>query len=88
MLSTRKLNGFERNEVISPNWLRAYRAPFPTPAHALDAIGWAKGFTTNAHRFEEPTAEVQRKLSIKPALCIWGQADRTLHHEQFLPLFQ
>ena len=32
ILSTLKLNGFERNEIITETWLRAYRAPFPTPA--------------------------------------------------------
>ena len=42
ILSTLKLNGFERNEIISDNWLAAYRAPFPTPGQAAGAIGWAK----------------------------------------------
>lgn len=88
MLSTLKLNGFERNEVITEPWLRAYRAPFPTPAHALGGIGWAKGFATGAHRFETPSAAAKARLSRKPALAIWGEADRTLHARHFLPLFQ
>ncbi len=88
MLSTLKLNGFERNEVITDAWLRAYRAPFPTPADALGGIGWAKGFATGAHRFETPDAATKAELARKPALAIWGEADRTLHAEHFLPLFR
>ena len=87
ILSTLKLNGFERNEIITETWLEAYRAPFPTPAHAKGAIGWAKGFAIGAHRFEEPDAATRKALAKKPALAIWGEADRTLHAEHFLPLF-
>ena len=87
ILSTLKLNGFERNEIINGTWLRAYRAPFPTPAHAAGAIGWAKGFATGAHEFEIPDEATKAELTTKPALAIWGEADRTLHAEHFLPLF-
>lgn len=87
ILSTLKLNGFERNEVISETWLQAYRAPFPTAAHAVGAIGWAKGFATGMHQFETPTVETQTEMAKKPALAIWGEADRTLHSKHFLPLF-
>ncbi len=87
ILSTLKLNGFERNEIITDTWLRAYRAPFPTPAHAAGGIGWAKGFATGAHKFEQPDAATKAELAKKPALAIWGDADRTLHAVHFLPLF-
>ncbi len=88
ILSTLKLNGFERNEIITDTWLRAYRAPFPTPAYAAGGIGWAKGFATGAHEFEMPDAATKAELAKKPALAIWGEADRTLHAEHFLPLFR
>ena len=88
ILSTLKLNGFERNEIITDTWLRAYRAPFPTPADAVGGIGWAKGFATGEHRFETPDAATRAELAKKPALAIWGEADRTLHAEHFLPLFR
>ncbi len=88
MLSTLKLNGFERNEIITDAWLRAYRAPFPTPAHAIGAIGWAKGFATGEHTFETPDPATKAELAKKPALAIWGEKDRTLHAEHFLPLFR
>ncbi len=48
---------------------------------------WAKGFATNAHRFEIPDAAADRAIRARPALAIWGEADRTLHAEHFLPLF-
>ena len=88
ILSTLKLNGFERNEIITDAWLAAYRAPFPTPAHAAGAIGWAKGFATGMHKFETPDAVARGKLENKPALALWGEADRTLQADQFLPLFR
>jgi cis-3-alkyl-4-acyloxetan-2-one decarboxylase len=87
ILSTLKLNGFEDNSIITDAWLCAYRAPFPTPAHAAGAVGWAKGYATGAHRFEEPDASTKRALAATPALAIWGMKDHTLRAEHFLPLF-
>ena len=90
ILSTLKLNGFERNEIITDDsWLRAYRAPFPNHERTRNgAIGWAKGFATGAHEFEAPDTATRAELAGKPALAVWGEADRTLHAEQFLPLFR
>ncbi len=87
ILSTLKLNGFENNAVIDNSWLSAYGAHFATPADCLGAIGWAKGLAIGAHRFEAPDAAAARAIRAKPALAIWGEADRTLHAEHFLPLF-
>ncbi|MDR3436596.1 alpha/beta fold hydrolase [Telmatospirillum sp.] len=87
ILSTLKLNGFENNAIITDTWLDAYGSPFASPASCLGAIGWAKGFATGAHRFEEPDAAAGRAIRARPALAIWGEADRTLHAEHFLPLF-
>ncbi|WP_169545876.1 alpha/beta fold hydrolase [Sneathiella aquimaris] len=87
ILSTLKLNGFEQNDIITDSWLQAYRAPFSTPEEALGAIGWAKGFATGAHVFEEPDLATKKTLAKKPALAIWGEADRTLHAKHLLPLF-
>ncbi len=88
ILSTLKLNGFVRNEIVTDTWIKAYRAPFPTPAHAAGAIGWAKGFATGAHQFEDPDPSAKAAIMKKPALAIWGEQDRTLHAEHFLPLFK
>lgn len=87
ILSTLKLNGFENSSVISDTWLSAYGAHFASPADCLGAIGWAKGLAIGAHRFEAPDAAALRAIRAKPALAIWGQADRTLRAEHFLPLF-
>jgi pimeloyl-ACP methyl ester carboxylesterase len=87
ILSALKLNGFENNALITDIWLDAYGSPFANPADCLGAIGWAKGLATGAHRFETPGAAADRAIRAKPALAIWGDADRTLHAEHFLPLF-
>lgn len=87
ILSTLKLNGFEDNAVIDNTWLEAYGTPFATATECLGALGWAKGFATGAHQFEIPDAAAERIIRGKPALAIWGEADRTLHAEHFLPLF-
>ncbi len=73
--------------MITNTWLRAYSAPFKAPEYCLGAIGWAKGFAEGAHRFEPADTPTTRALSRKPALAIWGMADRTLQPEHFIPLF-
>lgn len=88
ILSTLKLNGFERNEIITQNWLDAYRSPFSSPEESLGAIGWAVGVATGSHQFEIPDPATKSALAEKPALAIWGEADRTLHADHFLPLFK
>ena len=87
ILSTLKLNGFENNAVITDTWIAAYGTPFATKADCLGGLGWAKGFATGAHQFETPDPAAERAIRNKPALAIWGEADRTLHAEHFLPLF-
>lgn len=87
VLSTLKLNGFENNAIITDDWLEAYGAPFASPEDCLGAIGWARGFATGAHRFEAPDQAADRTIRGRPALAIWGEADRTLGAEYFLPLF-
>lgn len=88
ILSVLKLNGFEDHALITDRWLRAYGAPFATPADCAGAIGWARGFALGEHRFEEPDADARRILAGKPAMAIWGLADRTLQAAYFLPLFR
>ena len=88
ILSTLKLNGFENTGVINDTWLRAYGSPFTHPSDCLGAIGWAKGFAIGEHRFEMPDAVAKRDIQSKPALAIWGMADRTLGGDHFLPLFE
>jgi cis-3-alkyl-4-acyloxetan-2-one decarboxylase len=87
ILSTLKLNGFENHGSINDTWLRAYAAHYATPADCAGAIGWAKGFATGAHRFATPDPMAREAIQSRPALAIWGLADRTLRAEHFLPLF-
>ena len=87
ILSTLKLNGFEDHTRIDDTWLRAYGSHFAVPTDSAGAIGWAKGFAIGTHRFEVPDAAALGAIRSKPALAIWGDADRTLAAEHFLPLF-
>lgn len=87
ILSTLKLNGFENHTRINDTWLRAYGSRFSTPADSAGALGWAKGFALGTHRFDTPDATALDAIRSKPALAIWGEADRTLAAEHFLPLF-
>jgi haloalkane dehalogenase len=87
ILSTLKLNGFENNALIGDTWLAAYGRRFARPADCLGAIGWARGMAIGAHRFAAPDAAADRAIRALPALAIWGEADRTLRAEHFLPLF-
>lgn len=88
VLSTLKLNGFEQTGIITETWLRAYGSRFVHPSDCLGAIGWAKGFAAGEHRFEVPGEEARRIIRSKPALAIWGMADRTLGAAHFVPLFE
>jgi haloalkane dehalogenase len=88
ILSTLKLNGFQDGSIITPAWIRAYAAAFPTRAETLGALGWAKGFALGTHVFEAPSADARRLLATIPALAIWGAEDRTLDGARFLPLFR
>lgn len=88
ILSTLKLNGFENHTLIDDTWLRAYGSPFSTQAECAGALGWAKGFALGEHRFEVPDKASRRAIQAKPAMAIWGMADRTLQARHFLPLFR
>lgn len=87
ILSTLKLNGFENHTRINDTWLRAYGSRFAVPTDSAGAIRWTKGFAIGAHRFEVLDAAALDAIRSKPALAIWGDADRTLAAEHFLPLF-
>ncbi|WP_348789178.1 alpha/beta fold hydrolase [Leifsonia sp. NPDC080035] len=87
ILSTLKLNGFEDNSIITPTWIKAYGAAFGSPEECRGAIGWALGFATGQHVFEQPTPAIAAQLANTPALAVWGTADSTLDPKHFLPLF-
>ncbi len=82
------LNGYDaRRTPVDRAWINAYQAHFVEPSDNRGVIGWAKGFVIGKHRPETPDAEALRWIRSRPALAIWGEADRTLHAEHFLPLF-
>ena len=82
ILSVLKLVGFENNDVITEEWIRAYAAPFPTP----ESCKGAKAFplhTQNPASFAYFEAAMKAPgvidaLSAKPAMTVMGAEDRTL----------
>ncbi len=88
ILSTMKLNGFERLSQVDATWLRAYGSPFTTPQECLGAIGWARGVAEGTLRFEPPNDRSVAAIRSKPALLIEGMKDPTLLPKYFIPLFE
>lgn len=82
ILSILKLIGFENNDVITDEWIRAYSAPFPTP----EACKGAKAFpldNLNQATWAYLAAPMQKEgavaaLAAKPVLSLIGEKDRTL----------
>ncbi|MEK8128791.1 hypothetical protein WMW72_12830 [Paenibacillus filicis] len=61
--------------------------PFGQPSRLSWSVRLGEGIYSGAHQFEMPDASTVDEVRQKPALAIWGEADRTLHAEHFLPLF-
>ncbi|KAM3098263.1 alpha/beta fold hydrolase [Phormidesmis sp. 146-12] len=88
ILSTMKLNGFERLSQVDATWIRAYGSPFTTPQECLGAIGWARAIAEGTLRFEPPSDRAVATIRSKPALLIEGMKDPTLLPKYFIPLFE
>ncbi len=79
VLSVMKIIGFQNSSVITDTWIRAYSAPFPTPA---DAIGGVE-FPLDAHtgRIAEYVLEGLPgvdALRSKPAILLEGMDDHAI----------
>jgi len=89
ILSVMKRIGFERTEQIDETWVRAYAAPFPTPADCKGAIQFPKciGAPETVAAILEHIANLP-KLAAKPAMYVHGEADRAIPTELSVGAFR
>ncbi len=80
-LSVMKRVGFERTDHVDETWIRAYAAPFPKPDDCIAAYRFpqciADGETFDYLKTVR-TAEATAAVKAKPAMMIFGEADRAL----------
>jgi pimeloyl-ACP methyl ester carboxylesterase len=81
--------GFERTAHVDETWIRAYAAPFPTPADCKCAlqfpacIGAAETMATILEHIGNLPA-----LAAKPAMYVHGEADRAIPTEMSVGAFR
>ena len=89
ILSVMKRIGFERTEHVDETWIRAYAAPFPTPADCKGAlrfphcIGSPETVATILEHFAKLPA-----LAAKPAMYLHGEEDRAIPTEMSVGAFR
>jgi len=82
VLSVMKRIGFERTEHVDETWIRAYAAPFPTPAECKGARTFPQciGSPETAATLLEHIANLPA-LASKPAMYVHGEEDRAVPTE-------
>ncbi len=89
ILSVMKRIGFERTAHVDETWIRAYAAPFPTPADCKGAlqfpacIGAPETMATILEHIGNLPA-----LAAKPAMYVHGEADRAIPTEMSVGAFR
>jgi haloalkane dehalogenase len=79
ILSVMQLVGLERLDRVDPTFIRAYAAPFPTPADCKGAIAFPLDLALGRIRdFVRQGAAGAPALRDKPALLIEGMLDRAI----------
>jgi haloalkane dehalogenase len=79
ILSVMKRIGFERTAHVDETWIRAYAAPFPTPADCKGALMFPQSIAA-----EETKATMLEHianlpvLAAKPAMYVHGEEDRAI----------
>lgn len=82
------LQGFERSDVITPAWIRAYNMPFASPEECVGAISFPRSIVDGSARFETGNAQAIADLRRKPAMMIVGMHDRAALPKYTIPLFE
>ncbi len=80
-LSVMKRVGFENTAQVDENWVRAYAAPFPTPDDCIAAFRFPQCIAdreTVDFLKTIRTPEATAAIKAKPAMMIFGEADRAL----------
>jgi pimeloyl-ACP methyl ester carboxylesterase len=89
ILSVMKRIGFERASHVDETWVRAYAAPFPTPADCKGALQFPACIgapETTAAILEH--ARNLPALAAKPAMYVHGEADRAIPTEMSVGAFR
>ncbi|MEM8995615.1 MAG: haloalkane dehalogenase, partial [Acidobacteriota bacterium] len=84
----KQLQGFERMENVTGDWLRAYSAPFATPRECLGAIAFPKSIVDGDLGHVPPSPEVAEILKALPALYLHGMRDKVAVAEACIPCFE
>lgn len=89
VLSVMKRIGFERAAHVDETWVRAYSAPFPTPADCIGALKFPESIASaeTAALLGEMATNVG-VIASKPAMYVHGEADRALPVEWATGLFR
>jgi len=79
ILSVLKRIGFERTDHVDETWIRAYAAPFPTPADCKGAIAFPQCIA-NHETMETMLEHIANlpALAAKPAMYVHGEEDRAI----------
>ena len=89
ILSVLKRIGFERTAVVNETWIRAYAAPFSSPAECKGAIAFPQHITSDAATMVilENISNLAA-LAAKPAMYIHGEEDRAVPTEFAVGMFR
>jgi haloalkane dehalogenase len=82
------LQGLVRTTIVDDTWLRAYTAPFCTPAESLGAIAFPKSIVAQTIEPHQADAQALAAVKGKPAICIYGMQDRVLLPDYVIPAFE
>jgi cis-3-alkyl-4-acyloxetan-2-one decarboxylase len=82
ILSVMKRIGFERTAHVDETWIRAYAAPFPTPADCKGALMFPQCIA-NAETRDTMLEHIANlpALASKPAMYVHGEEDRAIPTE-------
>jgi len=89
VLSVMKRIGFERTAHVDETWVRAYAAPFPTPAACKGALQFPVNIAApeTAQALLEHLANLPA-LAAKPAMYVHGEEDRAIPMEMAVAMFR
>lgn len=88
-LSVLKRIGFERTGIVNETWVRAYSAPFPTPADCKGALAFPAsiGAAVVTELMLENIANVPAVAAL-PAMYVHGEEDRAVPTDMAVGMFR